>query len=201
MTLGELMSLIGMAMVASWTPGPNNALLATSGSRFGFQRTWPHILGIVFGFPLMIFCIAVGLGILFQQSIFLREALRLIGIGVLLWLAWNIARSGELNIGKTKDRPFKFAEAAAFQWINPKAWVMAVSITSQFVNPEMMILTSLIISGVFVVAAISSATAWAWLGMSLQKYLTSESRRKAFNLTMAALLVFSIIVIATSELA
>lgn len=200
MSLNELLSLIGIALVAAWTPGPNNALVAASGAKFGFKRTLAHITGIGIGFPLMIFCVALGLGAAFQQSALLREGLRLFGIAILLWLAWNIAKSGEIKLGRTGDKPFTFLQSAGFQWINPKAWVMAISATSQFVNPNAPLATAGIISLVFVAAGFSSASGWALFGMSMQRWLTSEARRKVFNYVMAGLLVLSVILIAISDL-
>lgn len=200
MTTSIFLSLLSIALVAAWTPGPNNALVAASGAKFGFRRTIPHITGIGIGFPLMIFCVALGLGAIFQQSALLREGLRLFGMAILLWLAWNIAKSGEIKLGRTGDNPFTFLQSAGFQWINPKAWVMAISATSQFVDPTAPLLTATIISSVFVFAGFSSASGWALFGMSMQRWLTSEARRNLFNYVMSGLLVLSVVMIAASDL-
>jgi len=108
MTISTLLSLFGFAMVAGWTPGPNNALVATSGAQFGFRRTFPHVAGIGIGFPFMVFCISLGLGAIFQQSAIVRETLRFVGVVVLLWFAWKVATSGKPNAQSGRGRPFTF---------------------------------------------------------------------------------------------
>lgn len=200
MNFHELISLIGIALAASWTPGPNNALVASSGARFGFLKTFPHVAGIGIGFPFMVFCISLGLGTVFQQSIYLREGLRIIGIIVLLWMAWKIANAGQPSDQMGKSRPFTFLESAAFQWVNPKGWIMVISISSQFVNPENISSSAVIIAIVFVFCGFSSASAWTLFGTAMKRWLTTELRAKLFNWSMAALLVLSIVIIAFSEL-
>lgn len=200
MTLGVFLSLFSIAFVAAWTPGPNNTLVANSAVNFGFRKTIPHISGIGLGFPFMVFCIGFGLGAVFQSSSLLREVLRWGGIAVLMWFAWKIANGGKIKNQDTGDRPFTFFESAAFQWINPKGWVMAISITSQFVSADAMLSSALIVAGVFVTAGFTSASGWALFGKAMQAWLTSPARLRAFNYTMAALLVLSVLMIAKSDL-
>ena len=118
-----------LSFTAAFTPGPNNALVTASGANFGFRRTFPHVLGISLGFPVMIFIVGLFLGQLFQSSLFLREALRWIGVGLLLYVAYKIATAGGLGSSTGERRPFRFHEAALFQWVNPKGWSMAIAIT------------------------------------------------------------------------
>ncbi len=200
MPTDALFSLIGLVMAAAWTPGPNNALVASSGARFGLRRTLPHIAGIGIGFPFMVFCIALGLGQLFQQSAMLREAVRLGGIIVLLWIAWKIATSNRGVNGANADRPFTFMQSAAFQWINPKAWVMAIGISAQFVNAAAPITSSAIVALVFLVIGFGSASSWTMFGVAMQNWLNTQNRLRVFNITMALLIVVSVVLIALSGL-
>jgi threonine/homoserine/homoserine lactone efflux protein len=200
-TIATILSLFGLAMVAGWTPGPNNTLVANSGARFGFRATFPHVAGIGIGFPFMMFCVSLGLGAIFQQSVFIREALRVIGIVVLLWFAWKVATSGRPSDLSGGGRPFTFLESASFQWINPKGWIMAISISSQFADPANPIFSSLIISAVFIIVGFSSASGWTLFGTAMQRWLTTDARANAFNWSMAALLLLSVYLIAVSRLA
>ncbi len=201
MPLDVLLSLIGIAVAAAWTPGPNNALVASSGARFGIRRTIPHIIGIGVGFPIMIFCVAIGLGQIFQQSAVLREIIRYGGIVLLLFVAWNIARAGDPTKNGKNTRPFSFVQAAAFQWVNPKAWVMAIGISAQYVSSDAPVFTALIVSTVFLVVGFGSASSWAMFGAVMQHWLGSNNRLRIFNFTMAALIVLSVFIIFFAELA
>lgn len=184
-----LFSLAGLAFAASWTPGPNNSMLAMSGANFGLRATVPHILGISLGFPVMIFLVAIGLGEVFRQSPLLQEVMRWLGAAMLLWMAWKIAGAGAPgNKGKV-SRPFRFHEAAAFQWVNPKGWMAAIAITAQFVHPGTEIQTAGIIAATFLVAGLSATVAWALFGQMIGRFLATPARLRAFNVTMALLLV------------
>lgn len=184
MIADSFVALVTLSMVAAWTPGPNNALVAASGANFGMRRTWPHVLGIGLGFPLMVFVVGFVLGGLFQSSALLRESLRWLGAAVLLWLAWKVATAGGLSRAGAEPRPFTFAEAAAFQWINPKAWAFAVALTSQFVRPEAPLASALAVGGVFVVIGLASATAWALAGQAITRWIDTEDRLRRFNVAM-----------------
>ncbi|MBV1863721.1 MAG: LysE family translocator [Rhodobacteraceae bacterium] len=201
MPIDALISLIGIAMAAAWSPGPNNALVASSGARFGFRRTFPHVAGIGIGFPVMIFCIAIGLGQLFQQSTLLREILRFGGIFVLLFVAWQIANSAGKATKKQSGKPFSFLKGAAFQWVNPKAWVMAIGISAQYVKPDALFSTALIVASVFLIVGFGSASSWTAFGAGMQRWLNTDNRLRIFNVTMAGLIVLSVLFIASAELA
>ena len=177
-----------LSFTAAFTPGPNNALVAASGANFGFRRTLPHVLGISLGFPVMIFIVGLFLGQLFQSSLFLREALRWIGVGLLLYVAYKIATAGGLGSSTGERRPFRFHEAALFQWVNPKGWSMAIAITLQFATPDAPMQTAIIIAAVFVFFGLASASTWAVLGVSLQRFLETENHLKWFNRVMALLI-------------
>lgn len=195
MTLDALLTLFMLAMAAGWTPGPNNALLAASGVKFGLRRTVPHALGVGLGFPVMVFIVGLFLGAAFQASAVLREALRYGGAAMLLWVAWKIASAGGLGASSGPTRPFRFHEAAAFQWINPKGWVMAISLTAQFVNPAHIWVTALMVAGVFLVVGFSSAFGWAALGTGLRRFLSKGHRMRVFDITMGAVIALGVIVL------
>ena len=190
-----LLNLTALAMAAAWTPGPNNALVASSGATFGLRRTLPHILGIALGFPVMIFLVGLFLGELFQQSAALRETLRWAGAALLLWIAWRIATSGGIGSVSGSPRPFTFVEAAGFQWINPKGWAMAIAITAQFVTAERPLASALIVAAVFIAAGLTSATSWAVAGRALTRWLTTDRRLRHFNLAMAALIAACVVLL------
>lgn len=189
------LSLFLIAMASAWTPGPNNALLAASGAKFGLRRTVPHALGVGIGFPAMVLIVGLCLGVAFQTSAILRDILRYGGAAMLLWVAWKIARSGGLGSSTGPARPFRFYEAAAFQWINPKGWIMAISLTAQYVNPAHMWLTAFIVAGAFLLAGPSSAFGWAALGTSLRRFLSQGNRMRIFDITMGTIIAFGVVVI------
>ena len=190
-----LIALVTLAFTAAWTPGPNNALVATSGANFGFLRSLPHVLGITLGFPLMIFIVGLFLGELFQQAPILREILRWGGAALLLYIAWKIAFSGGLGSKEGRGRPFTFVEAAAFQWVNPKGWAMAIAVTSQFVTPENPIKTALMVSAVFTLAGLTSASSWALAGRALTRWINTDNRLRWFNITMAVLIAATVVLL------
>lgn len=190
-----LLSLFLIAMASAWTPGPNNALLAGSGAKFGMRRTIPHALGVGLGFPAMVLIVGLCLGVAFQTSPILRDVIRYGGAAMLLWVAWKIARSGGLGSSNGPARPFRFHEAAAFQWVNPKGWIMAISLTAQYVNPNHTWRTALIVAAVFLLAGPSSAFGWAALGTGLRRFLSQGNRMRVFDITMGAIIAFGVIII------
>ena len=200
MSFEHLLSLFMLSFVAAWTPGPNNALVASSGARFGVRRTLPHVAGIGIGFPVMVFTIALGLGELFKYSSLLRESLRWIGIAVLIWLSWKIAFSGGGAKTENRLRPFTFWESAAFQWINPKGWVMAISITSQYAGGSRPYASAIVIAAVFVFLGFTSAFGWTVFGRQMQRWLQTPLRLRVFNVSMAALILLSVFAILKAEL-
>lgn len=192
MSFNAIFTLFAISFAAAWTPGPNNALLASSGAKFGFRRTIPHALGVGLGYSAMVFILALFLGVVFQKSELLQEIVRYGGAMMLLWVAWKIASAGGLGKASGSARPFYFYEAAAFQWINPKAGVMAVSLAAQYVDPSHMLQTSFIISGVSVVSGLSSAFGWAALGVSLRRFLSVGSRMRIFDITAGIVIALGV---------
>ncbi len=193
MPLETIPALLALAVATLFTPGPNNAMLAASGANFGFRRTMPHLLGVATGFPLMLLIVGLALGGLFQTSALLREALRWGGAALLLWIAWKIARSGGIGSKSADARPMTYVEAVGFQWINPKAWSMAVAATSQFILPSAPVTTAAIVTAAFLALGLGSAATWTCAGQAIARWLTTSERLKVFNLIMAGLIVLSIV--------
>ncbi|OAE64056.1 LysE family translocator [Achromobacter mucicolens] len=190
------LSLLGplalFALVSSITPGPNNVMLASSGLNFGFRRSVPHLLGVNLGFTLMIFLVGVGLGSVFQQTPALYTVLKYAGAAYLLYLAWKIANSGPLDEGEARGKPFTFLQAAAFQWVNPKAWVMAVGVVATY-TPQNGFFANLVIATLVCgVVNLPSIGIWVTFGTALRRVLHRPAAIRAFNVGMALLLVASL---------
>ncbi len=188
-----LPALFALAVATLFTPGPNNAMLAASGARFGFWPTAPHFLGVAMGFPLMMLGVGLVLGGIFQASALLSEGLRWGGAALLLWIAWKIARTGSVGSASGRPHPMRFFSAVAFQWVNPKAWSMAIAATSQFVLPSSPVVTAGIVAGTFLGLGMISAMTWTYAGQAISRWLTTPARLRAFNLVMAALIVLSVV--------
>ena len=184
-------ALVALAVATLFTPGPNNAMLAASGANYGWRRSLPHLLGVAIGFPVMMLCVGLLLGGLFQTSALFRETLRWGGALILFWIAWKVATSAGTGSKSGAGRPFSFAQAAGFQWINPKAWAMAIAATSQFISDTAPLVTAVLTAGTFLALGLVSATTWTLAGQALTRWLTTPARLRAFNLTMAALIVAS----------
>ncbi len=185
-----LIALLGYAFATTWTPGPNNMMLASSGATFGWRATVPHALGVSLGFPLMVFLIALGLGEIFQRSPALQAGLAWAGFGVMLWLAWRIGTAGAAR-AQRRSRPLRFHEAAAFQWINPKGWVMATSVSAAYASGIDPVIDALLAAAVFAFAGITSSNGWTVFGAGIGKMLGDGPQLRAFNVTMALLLAAS----------
>lgn len=193
MELGILVSLIGFAFATSATPGPNTLMLLASGVNFGFRRTIPHMMGIGVGFLALLLCVGFGLGALLEQVPTLYLALKFAGGAYLVYLAWRIARARSIGEGgKAGARPMSFVEAAAFQWVNPKAWVMAIAAMATFTNPDSLTLSTILVALVFFFVNIPSASIWTVCGAMLREWLNHPTRLKVFNISMAILLVVSL---------
>lgn len=181
------------ALPASITPGPNNVMIMTSGVNFGIRRSLPHLLGICLGFPAMVVIIGWGFSMVFERYPVVHETIRILGVLYLLYLAWLIAHAAEVSRGAGRGRPLRFWQAALFQWVNPKAWVMATSAVAAFTTrDEPMLPQVLLVAGIFMLVAFPSAGTWLSFGIALQRLLTRRTWLRAFNITMALLLVASI---------
>ncbi|MCF6116358.1 LysE family translocator [Mesorhizobium muleiense] len=189
MTLDAFLALLVYAFVTSITPGPNNFMLLASGVNFGFAKTIPHMLGISIGFLVLLLAVGFGLGAVLIAFPVLDTALKIAGGVYLLYLAWKIAMSRSLSSkGEAKARPMRFIDAAAFQWVNPKAWVMAITAMAVYAVPEHPFLSVALVSIAFTVVNLPSVSVWAGFGTALRGFLSDPVRLKWFNIAMGVLL-------------
>jgi threonine/homoserine/homoserine lactone efflux protein len=185
-----VLALLMFAFVASITPGPNNLMLLASGVNFGFRRTLPHLWGVSIGFGVMLMGVGWGLAALFERLPVAYTVLRVLGTVYLLWLAWGLARAGRPEAVEA-ERPMGFWAAAAFQWVNPKAWFMGVTAFSAYARARDGA-AILAVALLFAAVNLPCIGSWAWLGSRLRHWLARPPRQRVFNLLMAALLVLSL---------
>jgi threonine/homoserine/homoserine lactone efflux protein len=188
-----LWALAAFAFVASITPGPNNLMLMTSGVKYGFGRTLPHLAGVVLGFALMIAVVGLGLDVLFERFPQIVPIMRIAGSLYMVWLALKIALAKPISKAEPGGRPIGFFAAAGFQWVNPKAWAMALGALAAYAG----VVDSyaggvLLIAALCGVIAVPCCIAWTVFGASLSRLLMDPRVTRPFNWTMAALLVASI---------
>jgi threonine/homoserine/homoserine lactone efflux protein len=177
-----------------FTPGPNNIMVASSGVNFGFRATLPHMLGITFGFPVMLLIVGIGLGGVFVAFPPLHAALKYICIAYLLYLAWRIATASALREDQRAPKPLTFIQAAAFQWVNGKGWVVALSAVATYTVVDSTLPLQIgALSAISLIITVGSVCCWTLFGALLRQYLHTPARRRVFNYSMAALLVASII--------
>jgi threonine/homoserine/homoserine lactone efflux protein len=193
-------ALVAFAAVMSFTPGPNNVMVTTSGANFGLRRSWPHIFGITVGFAAMVAILGFGAAGLFLAFPQIHRALKWVGAIYLVWLAWRIATAGRAQIEGGRVRPLTFLEAAGFQWLNPKGWVFAAGALSAFTTMDGNLIGEVaMITGVIAVACMAATTTWCAFGVGIGRALKSDRALTAFNWSMAALLVASIVASAIAD--
>lgn len=193
MPLELLISTIGFAAAMAWTPGPNNFMLLASGVNFGFARTLPHMIGVSVGFPLMIVIVGTGLGQVFAAAPQLYLVLKVLSILYMLWLAWKIATAGPMHKeAAAASRPMRFYEAVLFQWVNPKAYAIALTAVAAYTLPAAYLFSLAVIATIFLFVNLPGCGAWTAFGVSLRQMLQDEKRVRIFNWTMAVLLVASL---------
>jgi threonine/homoserine/homoserine lactone efflux protein len=179
------------AFITSVTPGPNNVMLLASGAQFGFFRTIPHILGILLGVAMLLVSVLTGLGVMFNTFPVLYDALKWLGASYLLWLSYKITFApvtGEIKRGKAiKSDPFAWWQATLFQFVNPKAWMMAVGCVSTFsMEGDAYMASAIWIVILFASLGLPAICIWAGLGVSIGRLLTNEKRKRMFNYVMGA---------------
>ncbi len=193
----NLGALALFAFVSSITPGPNNVMLWASGINYGFRRTFPHMFGIAIGFLTLLVSVALGLGSLFQQVSWLSPLLRVLGSAYLLYLAYRIFTAGRAQ-QLSSARPMSFLEAAAFQFVNPKAWVMGITAVGSFVDPDRNLFVSAALLGVvFATINLPCIATWTAAGSAIGRLLTDDRRRRFVNAFLALLLVGTVYLINT----
>ncbi len=163
MSFAVLTALLGFAFVSTVTPGPNNLMLMASGANFGFRRSVPHMLGIVGGVSVMALLVGVGLMALFDAVPALNLVLKILSVGYLLWLAARIAMAAPVQERDADSRPMTFFQAAAFQWVNPKAWAMCLTAVTLYA-PDRSLLSVAVVAGAFALVCLPAISVWAWLG-------------------------------------
>lgn len=194
MSTDAFLALLVYAFVTSITPGPNNLMLLASGVNFGFRRTIPHMLGIGAGFLLLLLGVGFGLGAVLAAFSSLHVGLKVAGGTYLLYLAWKIASSRTLGApAEAGAEPMTFLQAAAFQWVNPKAWVMAVSAMAVYTSPTAPFLSVLVVAIAFAMVHPLSASTWTGFGTALRGFLADPMRLKWFNIAMGAFLALTLV--------
>jgi threonine/homoserine/homoserine lactone efflux protein len=188
-----LYAVVIFSLVMGFTPGPNNMMLASSGARFGLARSVPHLAGVTIGFPVMVLLVGLGLASILIASPMLQLVMKIVSCAYLLWLAWQIARSRSAGTDSGGAKPLSFMQAAAFQWINPKAWMMAVGAISAYTGGRgaQLYLQVAIIAGVTVIVTLLSTWTWTAFGAGIRRWLRAPEALHRFNLAMALLLAAS----------
>jgi len=193
MTSEILIALIGFAFASSITPGPNNLMLMASGANYGLPRTIPHMLGISLGHAFMVTMVGVVLLQVFETYPNVNVVLKVLSAAYMTWLAWKIANAVPPEAREVTGTPFTFLQAAAFQWVNPKAWFMAITAISAYAPQDRgVVIGSLMVALVFAAVNLPSVTVWALTGVQVRRWLGTARRLRTFNVLMAALLVLSL---------
>ncbi len=193
MTYEILIALIGFALASSITPGPNNLMLMASGANYGLRRTVPHMLGISLGHAFMVAMVGIVLLQVFETYPILNTVLKVASATYMIWLAWKIANAVPPEAKGVTGKPFTFLQAAAFQWVNPKAWFMAITAISAYAPQDQgIVMGSLIVAVIFSAVNLPSIFVWAWMGVQVRRWLGSARRLRIFNVSMAVLLVVSL---------
>ncbi len=188
-----MLAFASFAFVSSITPGPNNAMLLASGVNYGFRRTLPHIAGISLGCMVMLVLVGLGLGEVFASLPQFYAVLRYVGAAYLLWLAWTIARAGPMADRASERRPLTFWQAAAFQWVNPKAWIIVVGAVSTYAPQDDLVQNIIVLALLLGLVNAPSLCVWAGFGTVLRRYLSQPANVQRFNVAMALLLVLSLL--------
>lgn len=188
-------ALVAFVFATAFTPGPNNIMVTASGVNFGFVRTIPHMAGITVGFVVLLLAAAAGLGLIFTAVPGLQTALKIAGVLYMLWLAWKVANARPAPAKDDPDlaSPMTFWQAVAFQWVNPKAVIMSLTMVALFVRPERRVLDAAILIAVNIVFTVTTVVTWTGFGVALRGLLSNPRHARTFNIVMALLLVVSIV--------
>lgn len=188
------LAVLFFAFSTTITPGPNNVMIMSSGVNYGIKASVPHWLGICLGFPLMVLLVGLGFGAVFERYPHLHQLIKVVGVVYLIWLAWRIASAEPKAIEKGKSKPFSFMQAALFQWVNGKAWVMASGAVAAFTTVGGVYwLEVSVITAAFLLVAFPCVGAWLVFGAGLRAVLTKPLFQRIFNICMAIILVLSVV--------
>lgn len=193
------LAVIAFTFVGAITPGPNNIMLMASGLNHGVRKSMPHYFGICLGFPVMALFVGLGMGALFIEYPRIHQVMKVVGVVYLCYLAWKIANTGNSKASDNIGAPLTFMQAAAFQWVNPKAWAIAAGAIAAFTVAGRIMQSIAFITFAFLLAGFVCMGLWLALGAKLKKLLRNHRRIRYFNLTMAILLLLSIVPLITSE--
>lgn len=189
----DYIALVLFVISASVTPGPNNIMVMTSGINHGLRKSIPHLVGINTGFPLMIVLVGLGFNTIFEKFPFLFNALKIVSAVYLLFIAYGIFKGSIGSDENSHRKPMTMIEAALFQWINPKAWIMVIGVLAAFTNMESSYLTqTLFIALIFMLFGPLCTGLWLYSGVGLKKLLSKKIYLQIFNTSMALLLVVSL---------
>lgn len=190
----EYIAIILFAIITCVTPGPNNAMIMSSGLNYGIRRSLPHYFGIVLGFPVMVMAVGLGIAGLFDQFPVLHLLLKIAGAAYLSFLAYKIATAPVSEINAAKGKPLSFIQAAAFQWVNPKAWALAVgAMVTYTVISDSYVLQVVSIAAIFLLFGAPCILLWLWCGAALKNILKKPANVRVFNISMATLLMLSLL--------
>lgn len=192
MTHELILAFLAYAFVTSITPGPNNAMLLASGVNFGLKASVPHILGVNIGFAVLILSVGLGLGGVFEALPILHDAMKYVGAAYLIYLAWKIAGSSVSEADRGRRVPLTFMQAAAFQWVNPKAWIMAIGAIATYTQADGFLANAVLVTILFSIVNAPCIIAWAAVGTALRGVLSKPIWLRVFNVAMALMLVASL---------
>ena len=188
----QLLALVGFSFVSTFTPGPNNILLWASGAAFGFRRTLPHVLGTALGIGAMALAAAAGLAAVVVAVPELAFAMRLGGSAYLIYLAWQIGRSGRLQ-SAALARPLGVRGGATFQLLNPKAWIFALGAVTTFRPTDLPPATgSAFVALVMMLVIVPTAAAWAGAGGAMSRLMSGERSHRIVGITLAVMVIFTV---------
>ena len=196
MTPDHVVAFLLFSLVAAGTPGPSNVLLTATGAAVGVMRGVPCLLGVGFGMSTLMFVVAFGLGTVVLANPLVVRALNWIGAAFLLWLSWKIA-TADARAATAERRAVGFAGAAAFQWVNPKSWLVCASAAGTYLTAASgtALVQAAALSGLFLVAALPCGAVWLAFGATAQRFLRTPRARRTFNVAMGALLAGSVALI------
>lgn len=187
------LALVVFSLVASFTPGPNNLMVMASGANFGLRRSLAHVVGICVGFTVMVLLVGLGLGFLFNAVPILYPIIKYVGVAYLLFLAWKIANAGRMEETSGIGRPMTFIQAAAFQWVNPKGWTIAVGAIAAYAAILGFPFNMIVIAVVFGVSCVMSTLTWLSFGTLMRGIVRRPGAARTFNVAMALLLAASVV--------
>jgi len=193
METDQFVALAVFALVGSFTPGPNNAIATVTGANFGLKAAVPHMFGVPFGFGSMLLAASAGVAAVLLANPVAADGIRWLGTAYLLWLAWSLAGSRDAAGAAAGpfSLPLSFAQSALFQYLNPKAWMLAAATAGAFMAGDRPLLRGAVAATVFAVAICGSIALWAALGASLRGWLGHGSRLRTFNLVLGASLALA----------